>query len=70
MSKSKKKTANRYLHTAVEELAGRYDVTIAFVHMSLRGERSSDRATAIQKDYRAMERAANEAINQVINKNK
>lgn len=63
MGKSMEKRRS-YNTLVISELAKRYKCTDRFVRLSLRGERSSERAELIQKDYKELTQKVESALSE------
>jgi len=62
MNKSTNKR-NNYNIQVVERLSKKYDVTKRFVTMALRGDRNSETAGHIKKDYKRLVKRVESALN-------
>lgn len=63
MNKSTTKRQN-YNTQVVERIAKKWGVTTRFVRMALKGDRDSETAETIKKDYKRLVKEVNNIINQ------
>lgn len=70
MSENTKNTRTNYNNDIIRVLSERYGVSYHFIRMSIRGERHSLTSESILKDYKEMNTAVTNTLNEVINQQK
>jgi hypothetical protein len=61
MSKPTKKR-NKYNQLAIQQLAKKYNTSIVYVRQCLRGERTSQKAEILQKEYKTLDKSLTEVL--------